>query len=167
MLFPVTIILIITQRLSELLLAKRNENHSFARGGYEVDHKGYIPVVIMHILFFISLTAEYYYLSISLNRFWVLLVFIFISAQFLRYWAIFSLGYQWNTRIIIVPGAKLVKIGPYKYFKHPNYTAVIIELAVLPLIFNCYITAIVFSLLNAVLLKRRIKIENEAILKLI
>ncbi len=154
---------VILQRVTELIIAKRNEKESKSLGGYEIDRNGYIPIVLMHTLFFISFFAEYYFLHKEINVFSIYLLIIFILTQILRYWAIFSLGIQWNTRIIIIPGAKLVRKGPYRIFNHPNYIAVTIELAVLPLIFSCYITSIIFSILNAVILSRRIKIENTAL----
>lgn len=166
MFFYIIVGLVIVQRLVELVIAKRNEKKSFAAGGIEYDKKGYLVIVIMHIMFFISLFAEYFYFNRTLNEFWVIFLVLFILAQGLRYWAIVSLGNMWNTRIIIVPGSKLVKSGPYKYFKHPNYMAVITELAVLPLMFSCFVTAIVISAVNLLLLKRRIAIEENALEKL-
>ncbi len=166
MFFYIIVGLVIIQRLVELVIAKKNEKKSIAAGGVEYDKKGYSGIVIMHIMFFISLFAEYFYFEHSLNKFWIIFLILFIAAQGLRYWAIISLGSMWNTRIIIVPGSKLVKSGPYKYFRHPNYMAVITELAVLPLMFSCFVTAIVISAVNLLLLKRRIAIEENALEKL-
>ncbi len=163
MFFYILIGFVIVQRLVELIIAKRNEKISIAKGGEEYDKKGYIVIVIMHILFFISLFAENLFFERTLNKFWIIFLILFIAAQFLRYWAIVSLGSMWNTRIIIVPGSKLVKYGPYKYFKHPNYMAVITELAVIPFMFSCFYTAIIFSSINLLLLKRRIEIEENAL----
>lgn len=166
MFFYIIVGLVIVQRLVELVIAKRNEKKSLAAGGIEYDKKGYSVIVIMHTMFFISFFAEYFYFEHTLNKFWIVFLLLFIAAQGLRYWAIISLGSLWNTRIIIVPGSKLVKSGPYKYFKHPNYMAVITELAVLPLMFSCFVTAIVISAVNLLLLKRRIAIEENALEKL-
>lgn len=163
MFFYIIVGFVILQRLIELIIAKRNEKKSLAEGGIEYDKKGYSGIVIMHTMFFISLITEYFYFEHSLNRYWIVFLVLFTSAQFLRYWAIISLGSMWNTRIIIVPGSKLVQYGPYKYFKHPNYMAVITELAVLPLMFSCFITAVIFSAVNLLLLKRRISIEENAL----
>lgn len=154
---------VVLQRVTELIIAKRNEKESKSLGGYEIDRNGYIPIVIMHTLFFISFFAEYYLLHKVINAFSVYLLIIFILTQILRYWAIITLGKKWNTRIIIIPGAKLVKSGPYRIFKHPNYVAVITEIAIIPLIFSCYYTSIIFTIFNAVILTRRIKIENTAL----
>lgn len=166
MFFYIIVGFVVLQRLVELLIAKKNEKKSLAAGGIEYDKKGYSGIVIMHVMFFISLIAEYFYFGHTLNKFWIIFLILFVAAQFLRYWAIISLGSLWNTRIIIVPGSKLVQYGPYKYFKHPNYMAVIAELAVLPLMFSCFVTAIVFSAVNLLLLKRRIAIEENALEKL-
>ena len=84
----------------------------------------------------------------------------------LRYWAIFSLGEYWNTRILVVPGTTLVRCGPYRYFPHPNYVVVAVEVATFPLIFGAWITALVFSTLNAALLFLRIREENRALAEL-
>jgi methyltransferase len=166
MFFYILIGFVILQRLIELVIAKKNEKISLAKGGVEYDKKGYIVIVIMHILFFISLFAEKFYFERTLNKFWIIFLILFIAAQGLRYWALISLGSMWNTRIIIVPGSELVKHGPYKYFKHPNYMAVITELAVIPFMFSCFFTAIIFTSINLLLLKRRIEIEENALEKL-
>ena len=86
--------------------------------------------------------------------------------QPLRYWAILSLGENWNTRILVVPGAKLVRRGPYRYLRHPNYIVVVVEILSFPLIFGAWITALVFSVLNAILLSARIRDENRALAEL-
>jgi methyltransferase len=154
---------ILLQRLTELVLAKRNKKIMLAKGAVEFDKAGYRLIVLMHVLFFISLTAERNYLHRGLNDNWILLIALFALAQVLRYWAITTLGEFWNTKIIVLKGSEIIKKGPYKYLNHPNYTAVITEIAVIPLIFSCYITAIVFSVLNLIALRRRIKIEEAAL----
>lgn len=155
--------LLIIQRLSELLLARRNERTLKEMGAREYDSKGYRTIVLMHAAFFVSLTAEYILLDRTVSAFWPLLVTAFALAQALRYWAITSLGIFWNTRILVVPGGELVRKGPYMYMKHPNYIAVTVEIAVIPLIFSCYITCVLFSILNLVALRRRIRIEESAL----
>jgi len=81
----------------------------------------------------------------------------------LRYWAIFTLRKRWNTKILVLPNSEPIRSGVYKYLKHPNYIAVIIEIVIIPLLFSCYYTAIVFSILNLIVLHRRIRIEEEAL----
>ncbi|MEM7008125.1 MAG: isoprenylcysteine carboxylmethyltransferase family protein [Thermodesulfobacteriota bacterium] len=164
--FWIFIIILVLQRISELFLAKRNENFVKQRGAVEYDAKGYKVIVLMHIAFFVSLIAEYIFLQTSLSPYWPALLVIFIFTQILRYWAISSLGQYWNTKILVIPGSQAIASGPYKYIKHPNYLAVIIEIAVIPLIFSCYITASIFTVLNLILLRRRINIEESALSQL-
>ena len=123
----------------------------------------YLFIVLMHISFFISLASEKILLHRELNEYWMVFLFIFLVAQLLRYWSINSLGIFWNTKVLVLPNHELICAGPYKYIRHPNYIAVISELAVIPLIFSCYVTAAVFSVLNLVLLSRRIRIEESAL----
>jgi len=168
MFFLIFIIFVILQRLAELVVAKRNEKKLFSLGAVEYDCAGYKVIVAMHTLFFISLIGEYVFLQngIGLSSFWIPLFIVFLFTQFIRYWALASLGKYWNTRIIILAGSPRIRKGPYKFLNHPNYVAVIIELLVIPLMFECYITALVFTLANLIVLKRRIKLENQALSQL-
>lgn len=161
--FAAFYIFLIVQRISELFLAKRNEAATRKLGAVEYDREGYKYIVLLHTGFIICLLAEKLLLDRQLNSFSLLLFIIFVLTQILRYWALSSLGIYWNTRILVVPNLNLVKKGPYKYIKHPNYLAVITEIAVIPLIFSCYLTAIVFTILNLVTLRRRIRIEEKAL----
>lgn len=158
---------VIVQRLSELFIAKKNEKILKSGGAVEYDKEGYRYIVAMHISFFICFTAEKIYFNRELNPFSNYLLAVFFLAQVLRYWAIISLGSFWNTRIIILKGAPLIKKGPYRFLNHPNYIAVITELAVIPLIFSCYFTALIFSALNVIILIRRKSIEEKALKELI
>src|SRR5688572_16528883 len=142
MFFWIFIGLLIIQRLGELVVAKRNEKRMFTRGAVEYDRSGYKYIVMMHTLFFLSLIAESHFFSKELNPYWWILLPVFLITQVVRYWAISSLGEYWNTRIIVLKGSPLIKKGPYKFLRHPNYTVVAIELAVIPIIFSCYFTAI-------------------------
>ena len=163
LIFIIFYIFLIFQRQIVLFVAKRNEQIVRKEGAVEYDREGYKYIVLLHAGFFISLLAENILLNGHLNSYSNILFGVFIFTQLLRYWAITSLGKYWNTRILVVPGLNLVKKGPYKFLRHPNYIAVIIEIAVIPLIFSCYITAIVFSVLNLVTLRRRIAIEEKAL----
>jgi methyltransferase len=161
--FWIFLTFLLVQRVSELLLAKRNERVARVKGAVEYDEKGYKVIVLMHIFFFISLISEYILLARTLSNFWVPLLILFIIAQILRYWAISTLGYYWNTKILVTPNTSPIRTGPYKYLNHPNYLSVILEIAVIPLIFSCYITSMIFTLLNLGLLKRRMRIEEQAL----
>jgi methyltransferase len=161
--FFLLLLFIILQRAAELALARRNEKILKSQGSIEFDKGGYRVIAAMHVAFFISLICEKIFLDRILNTYWTLFATLFVGAQVLRLWAIKSLGVRWNTKILVIPGKKLVARGPYKYIRHPNYVAVIAEIAAIPLTFSCYITAAVFSLLNLILLRRRIKIEEGAL----
>ena len=161
--FIIFISLLVIQRISELFLSKRNENYLRSNGALEYDKEGYKYIVIMHNLFFLSLITEYFLLQRELNDYWLILLLVFIITQLLRYWAIFSLGKRWNTKILVLPSSNLIQSGPYKYFRHPNYIAVIIELAVIPLLFSCYYTATIFSVMNLIVITRRIRLEEKAL----
>ena len=163
-LFTIIVSVVILQRFAELILARRNASKMFLLGAVEHDNKGYKFIVIMHISFFIVMVLEFIFLNKSINKLFPYLVVIFLLAQFLRYWAITTLGVYWNTRIIVLKGSKPVNSGPYKFLKHPNYIAVVTELAVIPLMFACYFTSIFFTALNLIVLRRRIKIETDALL---
>jgi methyltransferase len=102
----------------------------------------------------------------DLPSYWPVPLALFLLVQPLRYWAIFSLGERWNTKILVVPGVKLVRSGPYRYLNHPNYVVVVLEILAFPLIFGARVTALVFTALNAVLLFVRIREENRALAEL-
>lgn len=163
--FAIFFTFLLLQRGGELLLARLNEKKLRAKGAIELDQKGYRIIVAMHILFFVSLLLEKNLLNRELNKLWLPFFLLFLVTQFLRYWAILTLGEYWNTKVLVLPCHKLIKKGPYRYIKHPNYTAVIMEIATIPLIFSCYLTASVFSPINLFLVHRRIKIEQEALYK--
>lgn len=141
---------VLCQRLFELWLARRNRIWMKSQGGFEVGREHYKWIVVMHIGFLIALLVEGMQSQPPNQWFWLLL--LFILAQVLRMWVIASLGPYWNTRIWVVPGHQLVKKGPYRYLKHPNYLVVASEILLLPLLFGAYLTAVIFSLLNAWLL---------------
>ncbi|MBC8124729.1 MAG: hypothetical protein H7X70_03255 [Candidatus Kapabacteria bacterium] len=167
-------IILILQRLSELVLARRNEKRAFNRGGIEYGARHYPVIVLLHVLWFIGFIVEnrakgmgHVEWDVSVIFIWPLWAGMFVSAQVLRYWAIASLGDAWNTRIIIVPGRSLVRKGPYRFMPHPNYVAVIMEFIAVPMLVGAPITAIVGTTLNlALLLFVRIPAENKALQKL-
>lgn len=163
MLFAIIISIIICQRLIELIVAKRNETWMRGQGAYEVGASHYPLMVGMHVAFFISLISEVIVLDKPISPFWIPLLAVFLLAQAARIWCLTSLGKFWNTKIIILPGADVVRKGPYKLIRHPNYLIVTIELLVLPLLFSAYLTAIIYSLLNMWMLSVRIPSEEKAL----
>ncbi len=154
---------LLVQRLVELRIARRHENILRSRGAVEVDKQGYRYIVAMHAAFFVSLVIETVLLKRHVSHYWVLLLSIFAAAQVLRYWAISSLGIYWNTKILIERHHRVIRKGPYRFIRHPNYLAVVIEICIVPLILSCYLTAVTFSLLNALALTRRIRMETRAL----
>jgi methyltransferase len=161
MIFVLFISFVILLRIGELVLSKRNEKWLIQNGALEYGQIHYPFIVLLHVLFFISLIVEY-----SLQQFssfiLPLLLFYFLLIIF-KAWTILSLGKYWNTKIFHIPNAPLIKQGPYKYIKHPNYLIVILEIAVIPLIFHLYFTAIIFTILNLIMILVRIKEENKVL----
>lgn len=162
-LFTVFILIIITQRILELFVAKRNEIWIKSQGGIEYGRSHYHYLVIMHSLFFLVYIIEVLFFNLKLSPGWHLLGSIFVLTQVGRIWVITSLGKFWNTKIIVLPHAEVVKKGPYRYLKHPNYTIVTIEFIIIPLLFQAYLTAILFTLLNIMILSVRIPAEEKAL----
>jgi len=158
---------LLMQRTSELRLAKKNADWIKQRGGYEVGATHYKYIVAIHAGFFLTLASEVLVLGTVAPSWWLLPLILFFLAQLLRYWCIQSLGPYWNTRIYILPEARLIKKGPYRWVKHPNYWIVITEIALVPLIFGAYYTAIIWSFINFCFLKAvRIPTEEKALLLL-
>jgi methyltransferase len=160
------VVLVAVQRLFELVLARRNERRARAHGAVERGRGHYPFIVALHILWLISTLVEGLLREQDLPAYWPVPLAMFLLVQPLRYWAIFSLGKSWNTRILVVPGAKAVGRGPYRYLKHPNYVVVVVEILAFPLIFGAWITALVFTVLNAAVLSVRIREENRALAEL-
>lgn len=162
-----TALLIIIQRFFELRLAERNRAWALARGAQEYGQEHYPLFFVLHPGWMIGWVVEAVLRGARLNTLWGLWAALFLAAQGLRYWAIVSLGRYWNTRILIVPGARPVRTGPYRFLPHPNYLAVALELAAVPMIFGAWLTAAVAGILNAaLLLGLRIPAEEAALQKL-
>ena len=155
------------ERLVELVVAKRNLAWSRAHGGMEFGSGHYPAMVTLHTGFLVGCLAEVYLLDRPFLPVlgWSMFAVV-VAAQLLRWWCITTLGTQWNTRVVVVPGAPRVTGGPYRFFSHPNYVAVFAEGFALPLVHTAWITAVVFTVLNAVLLNRRIAVENSALARL-
>jgi methyltransferase len=157
--FIIFILFLIIQRLTELYVSKRNEKWLLSQGAIEYGREHYPYIVALHTLFIVSLIVEYCLIGGQPISYIALSLFILLLA--FKYWVLSSLGTYWNTRIYRVPGAIAVKKGPYKIFKHPNYVDVVCEIAIIPLVFHLYYTAIIFSVLNAIMLSVRIRVENK------
>ena len=157
------VMLIAVQRLLELWYSRRNERRLRARGAVERGSGHFPAMVAIHTFWLVSTLIEGLLRGPEPPVWWPVPLAAFLLVQPLRYWAILTLGVNWNVRVLVVPGGKLVKNGPYRYFPHPNYVVVAVEVLTFPLIFGAWITAVVFSLLNAALLYLRIRTENRAL----
>jgi methyltransferase len=164
--FLILITILIFQRLLELIIARRNEKWMKGLGAIEFGKNHYQYIVIMHTLFFLVLPIEKISFSRELSPVWPLFGSVFIMAQLIRVWAISSLGRYWNTKIIVLPKVDVVRKGPYRFIKHPNYLVVSVELLVVPLLFDAYITACLFTILNVIMLSIRIPAEEKALREL-
>jgi len=146
------------QRIGELWLSNRNMRRLLADGA--VEHApGHYPLIVgVHVAW---LAALWWLAPLRpVDRFWLAL---FVLIELARIWVLASLRERWTTRIIVLPGAQLVRRGPYRWINHPNYWVVLGEIAVLPLVFGLWKTALVFSALNAAVLLVRITAENRAL----
>ncbi|HYJ55085.1 MAG TPA: isoprenylcysteine carboxyl methyltransferase family protein [Mycobacterium sp.] len=158
------ILLVGAERLVELAVSRRNASWSFANGGREFGRRHYPAMVSMHALLLVSCAVE---VAAAHRPFipwlgWPMFAVV-VASTVVRWWCVAVLGKHWNPRLIVIPGAPLVRRGPYRWLHHPNYTAVAAEVAALPLVHSAWLTALVFSLANALVLNVRIKAENGAL----
>ncbi|MFD1206915.1 isoprenylcysteine carboxyl methyltransferase family protein [Sporosarcina contaminans] len=161
--FIYILMLVILQRIIELFVARRNERWMKSKGAIEAGEGHYPFMVAMHIAFFVSLIAEVVFFNRSVSAIWIVWLSLFVIAQVFRVWCLLSLGKYWNTKIIVLPNAEVVRKGPYKWLRHPNYIIVATELIVLPLLFNAYFTALLFTCLNIWMMTVRIPAEEKAL----
>ncbi len=155
----IVLLLVAAQRLAELAYASRNTRRLKAQGAYESGAGHYPLLVAVHALWFAALAV---FVPVEQAPNWALLG-VFLVLQGLRLWVLASLGRYWTTRVITLPGAPLVRRGPYRFLRHPNYLVVAGEIAVLPLAFGAWEIAVIFSLANAAVLAWRIRCEERAL----
>ena len=153
-------------RLVELSVARRNLRWARERGGVESGAGHYPVMVALHTALLVGCVAEVW---IGDRPFvpalgWPMLALL-VAAHALRWWCIRTLGPQWNTRVVRVPDMPLVTAGPYRRLSHPNYLAVVVEGFALPLVHTAWITGLAFTVLNALLLRVRLRVEQEALAK--
>lgn len=151
--------LVVLQRLGELVHARRNTRRLLAEGAVEVGADHYPLFILLHGAWLLALLLA---VPEDAPLHWPL-IGLFAALLAVRVWTIASLGKYWTTRIITLPGAPLVKRGPYRFLHHPNYLVVIAEIAVLPLAFGAWEIALVFSLMNLLLLRHRVRVEEAAL----
>lgn len=162
--FTVLVALVGLERLAELVVSKRNAAWSMERGGVETGLGHYPFMVVLHTGLLVGALVEAWVRrpEVPAALAWSMTGLV-LASQALRWWCITTLGRRWNTRVIIVPGLPPVRSGPYRLLRHPNYVAVVVEGLALPLVHAAWITALVFSLANAILLRVRIRTEDAAL----
>lgn len=158
------LVLVALERVLELVISARNARLARTRGGVETGQGHYPVMAVFHAAFLLACALEVVLLRRPFPGAvgWLALGVV-VAAQALRYWAIATLGWRWNTRIVVVPGAVPITGGPYRFVRHPNYVAVIAEMLALPLVHGAWLTALVFSVGNAWLLRVRIRAEEHAL----
>ncbi|MFJ5847853.1 isoprenylcysteine carboxyl methyltransferase family protein [Streptomyces sp. NPDC092903] len=152
------------ERLAELVVALRNTRWALARGGVETGRAHYPAMVALHTALLLGCLVE---VRLADRPFvplfgWAM-VAVVVAAQGLRWWCVRTLGHRWNTRVIVVPGLPLVTGGPYRLLRHPNYAAVAAEGLALPLVHGAWLTAALFTVLNAALMTVRVRCEEAAL----
>lgn len=165
--YVLLVALVGVERLAELVVARRNLAWSRTRGGVEFGAGHYPAMVVLHTGLLVGCLVEVFALHRPFTPAlgWPMLAVV-LAAQALRWWCISTLGRQWNTRVVVIPGAERITGGPYRLIPHPNYVAVVAEGIALPLVHGAWITAVVFTALNALLLAKRIGVENAALARL-
>src|SRR3954451_14046953 len=163
--YALLIAAVAVERIAELVVSQRNLSWSRARGGVEFGARHYPAMVALHTGLLAGALVEAMYRPFLPALGWPMLAVV-LAAQGLRWWCITTLGWQWNTRVIGVPGAARVTGAPYRYLSHPNYVAVAAEGVALPLVHTAWITALAFTVLTAALMMARIKVENAALARL-
>ena len=163
----ICLVALLVERLAELWISGRNLSWSMARGGREYGHGHYPWMVALHSTMLLSMVSEWVYAPWIINE-WLFGMFagVCVAAQILRWWVILTLGRQWNTRVVVIPGARQVTTGPFRFCAHPNYLAVVIEMLFLPWFFGAFWTGILFSVLNIWMLRVRIRVEDDALREL-
>jgi methyltransferase len=159
--YTILLLAVAAERVAELAVSQRHLRWARERGALESGQGHYPVMVVLHIALLVGCLVEVHALDRPFVAWigWPMLVVV-AAAQALRWWCIATLGSQWNTRVVVVPGLPLVDRGPYRWLRHPNYVAVVAEGVALPLVHDAWLTAIVFAALNGVLLSVRIRSEN-------
>ncbi len=162
--FVVLILLVGLERVVELVVSKRHLEWSLANGGREFGAGHYPVMIALHTALLVGAVVEVWLLHRPFLPWlgWSMLVLVG-AAQALRWWCIITLSSRWNTRVVVIPGDSLVRTGPYRRLRHPNYLAVVVEGIALPLVHSAWLTALAFTVLDAWLLTVRIRTENAAL----
>jgi methyltransferase len=162
--YAVFVGLVAVERLVELGLSRRHAAWSMAQGGVEHGRGHYPVMVVLHVALLAGCLLEPW---VAGRPFLPWLggpaLAVVAACQLMRWWCVASLGSHWNTRVITVPGMRLVAVGPYRWLRHPNYAAVVAEGIALPLVHTAWVTAAAFTLVNLLLLRERVRVEDAAL----
>jgi methyltransferase len=164
LLYTVLVLAVGLQRLGEMAVSRRNAAWALARGGVETGRGHFPAMVVLHTGFLLGCVAEVWLTGRPFLPAlgWPMLALV-VACQGVRWWCVAALGPRWNTRVIVVPGMPLVTAGPYRWFAHPNYAVVVVEGVALPLVHTAWVTALVFTVLDAGLLTVRLRVERRAL----
>lgn len=164
-LFSALVVLVAAERVVELVMCRRHRRWARGQGAVEYGRRHYPAMVVLHTGLLVGMLIEVWWAQRDFAPVlgWSMLVIV-AAAQALRWWCIRSLGRRWSTRVLVIPGLPLVASGPYRWLRHPNYVAVVAEGVALPLVHGAWLTALVFSVGNALVLAVRLRVENTALL---
>lgn len=152
------------ERLAELVIAQRNARRARAAGGVESGRRHYAVMVTVHAVFPLACGAEVLAFARGFpGALGFAALALALAAQAIRWWVVATLGWRWSTRIIVIPGAAPVTAGPFRFLRHPNYLAVMLEALAVPLVHGAWLSAIAFAAANAALLAVRIPAEERAL----
>ncbi|MGH8869584.1 MAG: isoprenylcysteine carboxyl methyltransferase family protein [Actinomycetes bacterium] len=162
--YTALVLAVAAERLVELRVTRRHVAWAQARGGVESGRGHYPVMVALHVGLLAGAVAEVWLADRPFLPWlgWPMLALLLV-AQALRWWCIRTLGPQWSTRVVVVPGSALVAAGPYRWLRHPNYVAVVVEGVALPLVHTAWVTALTFTVADAVVLTVRVRCENAAL----
>jgi methyltransferase len=160
--YPLLLVAVALERVAELLVARAHTRWARAHGAVEWGSGHYPVMVLLHATFLVGCVVEGAVRPFVPMIGWTMFVLV-VGAQALRWWVITTLGPRWNTRVFVVPGLPRVTGGPFRWLRHPNYVAVVVEGFALPLVHGAWVTALVFTIANALLLAVRIRIEDAAL----
>lgn len=164
LLFTALVALVGAERLVELVVSRRNARRLLAAGAVEAGGGHYPTMVVLHSAFLAAAPLEVWLLGRPfVPALAAAMLAVVVAAMALRYWVIASLHGRWTTRVLVLPGAPAVTSGPYRFLRHPNYLAVVAEIAALPLVHSAWLTAALFTVANAVLLTVRVRAEEAAL----
>jgi methyltransferase len=154
---------LLAERLLEVGISERHRHLLLARGGREFFPASFQRIAFMHVLFIAALALESYPWNAPLDFLTIFCLAVLSGLQAGRWWCMAALGENWNVRIIVLPGEGRKRSGPYRWIRHPNYLLVVLEFVFLPLLMRAFITLAVFSIVNLLLLRQRIRFEEKAL----